>query len=92
MLLPEEVPERVRTMLIPYLSADDLPLRVARGDGWDSFRRWGFVGPDSSGCLYAIQETGGSGNIDDWNRLAARRGVIAARAAKDLCAFTADGC
>jgi hypothetical protein len=56
MLLPEEIPDRVLSKLMAYIPADARAswARSPKADGWDSYRRWGFTGPDERGRLYAV--------------------------------------
>ena len=56
MLLPDEIPDQVLRKLMDHLAPEARAswTRTHREDGWDSYRRWGFVGPDENGRLYAV--------------------------------------
>ncbi|MGB3763435.1 MAG: hypothetical protein WA966_09435 [Ornithinimicrobium sp.] len=51
-----ELPARVLRQVLPFVDPDarDSWGPRYRGDHWDSYRRWGFVGPDEQGLFYAV--------------------------------------
>jgi hypothetical protein len=81
MLLPDEVPDRVMRTLLPYIDQEARGAweKKRHGDSWDSYRRWGFSGPDEDGCLYAVilnlQLSVRPGPIDSVELIAQRTGI-----------------
>ena len=81
MLLPDEVPDRVMRTLLPYIDQEARGswAKKRHGDGWDSYRRWGFSGPDEDGCLYAVslnlQLSVRPGPLDSVELVAQRTGI-----------------